>query len=116
MAQGQASVAESSVALPPVGERPTALIIPFNLDGSAFAPETVEKLSVAFEEAWRRIEKSSQPLFAAAAREIVAKHIIELARRGECDAVRLCNSAIEFWASTYEGNKTGRDYRPLRQI
>ena len=93
-----------------------AQVIPFNLDDGNFDPATVESLSIAFEEAWRKTETSnsrySQPAYAAAAREVVAKHIIGLAQRGERDPVRLCNSAVEFLASSpYESNATPRDYR-----
>ena len=91
-------------------------VISFDLDDGNFDPETAESLSAAFEEAWRKTEASNsrytQPAYAAAAREVVAKHIIGLAKRGERDPVRLCDSAVEFLASSpYESHATPRDYR-----
>ncbi len=93
-----------------------AQVIPFNLGDSNFDPETIETLSAAFEEAWRKTGTSNsrytQPAYAAAAREVVAKHIIGLAKSGERDPVKLCDSAVEFLASSpYESKATPRDYR-----
>jgi hypothetical protein len=82
-----------------------AAIVPFIGPGIAFDPETIDILSSAFEDAWRRIEASNNPFarpgYANAAREVVARHIIDMAQRGELDPTKLSDSAIEFLAANY---------------
>lgn len=79
-------------------------IIPL-LTNSSFDPEAVATLSAAFDEAWEKLKQSgssfTRPAYERAAREILAKHIIELAQRGERNRRRLCDSAIEFLAQNY---------------
>jgi hypothetical protein len=58
---------------------------------AAFDPETIEILSDALNEAWRRVESSS---IAADAREALAKIIVELAKDGEGDRRRLIDGAL----------------------
>ena len=63
-------------------------IIPL-LAQSAFEPETIEILVSVFETAWQKVElsgsKLASPAYQRAAREILAKRIIEMAQRGERD-------------------------------
>jgi hypothetical protein len=81
-------------------------ILPFLSSNDAFDPETVTILSVAFEDAWRRIEASNsrfaRPGYATATRELVAKHIIQMAQGGERDSIKLSDSAVEFLAANYK--------------
>jgi hypothetical protein len=64
----------------------------------AFYPEEVEVLSAAFDDAWAGVQASQAPFaaeeYAPAAREILAKHIIMAAQRGERDRRRLTDSAL----------------------
>jgi hypothetical protein len=62
------------------------------LKGSAFGPNEIEVLSNAFEEALRELNlvDRSDP-----ATELVLKRIIDLARRGERDPVRLREGAVK---------------------
>jgi hypothetical protein len=61
------------------------------LKNRAFGPDEIKVLTVAYDEALRtlRLANRSDPTT-----EIVAKKIIELAQRGECDPVRLRECAI----------------------
>ena len=62
------------------------------LQNSAFEPETIEVMSVAFEEACRLLGLAavSDPL-----RELVARKIIECAQTGERDQARLRDCALK---------------------
>lgn len=93
-----------------------AQVVPFDFDDGSFDLETNENLSIAFEQAWRRIDASNgrytQPAYAAATREVLAKHIIGLAKRGEHDPAELRDSAVQFLASSpYESDAAPRNYR-----
>jgi hypothetical protein len=83
-----------------------AQILPFLSSNVGFDPETINILSNAFEDAWRRIEASNsrlaRPAYANAGREVVAKHIIEMAQRGEREPVKLTDSAVAFLAANYK--------------
>jgi hypothetical protein len=72
---------------------------------AAFDPETVSILVNALETAWQRIQASgdrfARPAYANAAREVIAKHIIDLAKGGERDPVKLSDAAVEFLAANY---------------
>jgi hypothetical protein len=61
------------------------------LKNRAFGPDEIKVLTAASDEALRtlRLANRSDPTT-----EIVAKKIIELAQRGECDPVRLRECAI----------------------
>jgi len=80
-------------------------IIPL-LANSSFDPETIELLSAAFDDAWATIKQShsalARPAFERAAREVLAKCIIELAQRGERDRRQLSDSAVEFLKQNYK--------------
>lgn len=56
------------------------------IDSTSFDPETIAVLVAAYEDAIK-----GQSL---AAREIIAKHIIELASEGERDPYKLCQGAL----------------------
>ena len=72
---------------------------------SAFDPEVIETLVAAYEDAWEKIEHSgsvvASPRYRRAAREIVAKHIIEMALRGEREPARLADDAVAYFARSY---------------
>jgi hypothetical protein len=80
-------------------------IVPF-LAQSAFDPEVIEILAAAFESAWASIEKSgsalASPRYKRAAQEILAKHIIETAQRGERDQKRLADDAVTYLMQSYK--------------
>jgi hypothetical protein len=61
------------------------------LKNYAFGPDEIEVLTTAYEEALRtlRLQNRADP-----ATEMIAKRIIEFARRGERDPVRLREQAI----------------------
>ena len=68
------------------------------LGDAVFSPEIMMTLASAFESAWDSVRVSGSPFGAdgnaAATREILAKHIIEMARRGERNPKRLVEDAI----------------------
>jgi hypothetical protein len=70
-----------------------AEVLQFVPPDNAFDPEAVEMLSAALETAWRRIKKSNsafaRPAYARAMREVVARHIVEIAKQGVRDPQRL---------------------------
>jgi len=61
-----------------------------------FYPEEVEILTAAFDDAWTGVQASQAASedYAPAAREILAKHIIMAAQRGERDRRRLTDGAL----------------------
>ena len=66
---------------------------------TAFQPEEVRVLTAAFDKAWEAVQASAAQLDTkrladAAARTIIAKHIIEAARQGERDQGRLRDGAL----------------------
>jgi hypothetical protein len=79
-------------------------IIPL-LAQSAFEPETIETLVSVFEAAWRKVEQSgsklASPAYRGAAREIIAKRIIEMAQRGERDSNTLADDAVAYLERSY---------------
>ena len=64
----------------------------------AFDPDTLAILGVALDEAWRQVEADKTAFQidgnAEGARDMLAKHIVNLARQGERDAVRLVQGAL----------------------
>jgi hypothetical protein len=83
-----------------------AEVIPSN---ASFDPETVNLLSDAFERAWRKAQTSGNPLarpgYANMMREVMAKHIFNLAEQGEQgerDESKLSNSAFQFFTANYK--------------
>ncbi len=79
-------------------------IIPL-LAQSAFEPETIEILVSVFETAWQKVElsgsKLASPAYQRAAREILAKRIIEMAQRGERDPKELADDAVAYLQRSY---------------
>jgi hypothetical protein len=72
----------------------------------SFVPETVNLLSDAFESAWQRVRTSgnrlARPGYANVMREVMAKHIVNLAEHGERDESALSNSAFHFFTTNYK--------------
>jgi hypothetical protein len=66
-------------------------IIQFLREQNAFDPEATSAMSEAFEAACRTLKLPDED---ANGREAVASQIIELARRGERDAARLCDCVL----------------------
>jgi hypothetical protein len=62
------------------------------LKNSAFGPEEIKVLTTAYEDTLRTLRLADR---ADPAAEIIAKKIIEFARRGERDPLRLRERAIE---------------------
>jgi hypothetical protein len=64
----------------------------------AFFPEEVQVLVAVFDDAWARLQSSGAPFveeaYAPAAREILAKHIIMAAQRGERNPRQLTDDAL----------------------
>jgi hypothetical protein len=79
-------------------------IVPL-LAESAFDPETIETLVSVFETAWRKVEQSgsklASPAYERAAREIIAKRIIEMAQRGQRDPSELAEDAVSYLERSY---------------
>ena len=80
-------------------------VVQFPRSAIVFDPETVKIVSVAFDDAWKKIQQSgsvfARPAYASAMREEIAKHIIDVAGCGEMDQHRLSEDAIEFLAANY---------------
>jgi hypothetical protein len=95
----QASVTESSVALPPATGSTTMTTSAFSLrsDASAFDPDNIRILSNAFEDAWQSLQPPGTTFHldgqADQAREILARCIIEMAKLGERDQRQLRDAA-----------------------
>jgi hypothetical protein len=81
-------------------------VLRFSRRETAFAPETIEILAAALDETWERLEKSgsklTRPAYSRVMREVVAKRIMELARRGEHDRKTLVEDAFHFVVANYE--------------
>ena len=71
-----------------------------------FDPETMKSLTAAFDTAWQILKTSGSALAAdyqsASTRELLAKHIIEMANQGERDPLRLIDGALAHLASQTE--------------
>jgi hypothetical protein len=74
-----------------------------------FGPEEVEMLTSAFDEAWATIQRSgsvfASPRYEHGAQDIIAKHIIELAKQGVRDRRELCAAAVAFLANCYSEDR-----------
>jgi hypothetical protein len=74
------------------------------LSDAAFDSETTQLLGAAFEDAWEDVKSSGSALAegaeAALTRELLAKRIIELAKRGERNPDRLVESALDHLAKS----------------
>jgi hypothetical protein len=96
------------VALPPVCDTGVTMtqILQFPHPGISFDPETIKIVSLAFADAWEKIQKSgsefAKPAYANAMREEIAKHVIDMAGRGERDQHKLTEDAVLFLAENYK--------------
>jgi hypothetical protein len=65
---------------------------------AAFDPETLQIMAAAFDRAWGTLEASGAAFvaapYAAGAREILGKYIVQAARNGERDQQQLCDGAL----------------------
>ena len=72
------------------------------LSNAAFDSETTELLGAAFEAAWEKLNTAGSALAegsgAALTRELLAKRIIEMAKRGERNPDRLVEIALDHLA------------------
>ena len=63
-----------------------------------FDPETIKLLVEAFDSAWASLQSSGAPIaeerYTDSARDIIAKQIIRMARRGERDPRKLTDGAL----------------------
>jgi hypothetical protein len=68
-----------------------------------FDPEATKILTAAFDTAWQTLQTSGNVLAAdyrsAATRELLAEQIIERARQGERDPIRLVDDALVYLAT-----------------
>jgi hypothetical protein len=84
-------------------------ILKFVEPKTAFDPETIQLLASAFEDAWARLQKSgsrlTRPGYSRGMREIIAKHIIEMAQQGEKDPHKLAADTISFVAANYRDDR-----------
>jgi hypothetical protein len=73
---------------------------------TSFDPETLNLLGGAFEHAWQRVQASgnrlARPGYASVMREVMAKHILNLAQHGERDEAQLTDSAVRFFTTNYK--------------
>jgi hypothetical protein len=73
---------------------------------TSFDPETLNLLGGAFENAWQRVQASgnrlARPGYANVMREVMAKHILNLAQHGERDETELSDSAVRFFTTNYK--------------
>jgi hypothetical protein len=67
-----------------------AAIFPL-ISEAAFSPEVIQVLGDAWQQACSRLPDEAK---SNDVKELLAKHIIELARSGERDVDRLCNGAL----------------------
>ena len=85
-------------------------ISPFGRD-AAFDSETTALLGAAFEAAWDRAKadrRFADEAHAAAIRDLLARHIIEMGRRGERDHGRLVQGALDYLANASPPLDTAR--------
>jgi hypothetical protein len=60
-------------------------------ENSCFDPEMIVVLGAAYDKALRSLHDRGQP---EVVREVIARRIIDLAKKGEHDPERLCNAAL----------------------
>jgi hypothetical protein len=72
---------------------------------AAFDPEELAVLIAAYDEAWDRLSASgrecTRPAYARAMREVVARRILEVARREMTGAGQIAAEAVRFLALNY---------------
>ena len=78
-------------------------IVPLLADGG-FDSEATRRLGLAFEAAWQAVKASGMTpgdeAHAASIRELLAKRVIEMGRRGERDHDRLVEDALDHLAKS----------------
>jgi hypothetical protein len=83
-----------------------AQIVEFPRGAIVFDPEIIKIVAQALDDAWDKIAKSgsefARPAYANATREEIAKHMIEVAGRGERDQRILAEDAVRFLAENYK--------------
>jgi hypothetical protein len=83
----------------------SAAQMPSLIEQADFDPETTRVLGEAFDSAWETLRVAGGPLVdeyhATSTRVLLAKHMIEMARRGERDLDRLIDGGL--------GRATGSD-------
>ena len=71
---------------------------------AGFDPATLQIVGGAFDEAWKSLQTSGAPFAAeryiTTARDILARHIIEAAKKGERNPHRLSEDALLYLAQT----------------
>jgi hypothetical protein len=81
-------------------------ILEFPRGAIIFDPEIIKIVAQALEDAWDKVKKSgsgfARPAYANATREEIAKHMIEVAGRGERDQHILAEDAVRFLAENYK--------------
>jgi hypothetical protein len=86
------------------GSRDAGPVAPILTD-SSFDPEQIKILVSAFDAAWEAVKSSggtlSRPPYARPIRDVLAKRIIEMARRGQIDPRSLCEDAVKFLSANY---------------
>jgi hypothetical protein len=74
--------------------------------GASFDPETVNILGNAVERAWHKVQTSgnrfARPAYVEVMRQVMVKHILNLAERGERDEIKLSDSAFRFFKENYK--------------
>jgi hypothetical protein len=65
---------------------------------ASFDPDTIRAMSDALDEAWRTVQTNKRKFnlnaASSAAREVLAEHIISMAKKGELDRQRLIDGAL----------------------
>jgi hypothetical protein len=86
-------VTERPVALPLMAKGAPAMAIKLPIfEDAAFDPEATGILVEAYEKACQSLHEIGEP---GVVRELIAKRIIEDARKGERDPIRLCDRALK---------------------
>ena len=88
------------------------------LANAAFDSETTRQLGLAFEAAWQAVKTSESTLgdesHAASTRELLAKRVIEMGRRGERNHDRLVENALDHLEKLREGPRIPQSPRNPR--
>ena len=78
-------------------------IVPLLESDGFFDPEATKILTAAFDTAWQMLKTSGNVLAAdyrsVSTRDLLAKRIIEVARQGERDPIRLVDDALSYLVS-----------------
>jgi hypothetical protein len=81
------------------------------LSNAAFDDETTPLLGLTFEAAWEKVKTSDSALAdesqAVLTRELLAKRIIEMAKRGERNPDRLVENALDYLARSRAASPSG---------